>query len=302
MAERYRFGLFEFESASGELRREGEPVRLEAQPAQVLRMLLAHAGDVVTREELQRAVWGADTFVDFDRGLNYCIAQIRAALQDSAQSPLFVRTLPKRGYQFIAPVSAVDASQPGCAVLEPRPSAARPASRLLWILGGVAALALVTFHPWTGRSSAGVPFTIAVVRFDNESGQQDLDKFADGLTDSVVADLTAAGAGRFDVIGNAAILRKPREGRDLVAIGSALRAHYVIIGQVQRNVAGDVRVLAHLIRLPEQAHIWVTRADFRMDDPLRRESDISKRVVSEFTSHLDREPRPSGALHVPVSN
>jgi DNA-binding winged helix-turn-helix (wHTH) protein len=102
-----RFGIFTFDGATNQLHREGVPVHLEAQPAQVLAMLLTHAGQLVTRDELRQAVWGADTFVDFDRGLNYCVAQIRAALKDSAESPRFVRTLPKRGYQFIAPVETV---------------------------------------------------------------------------------------------------------------------------------------------------------------------------------------------------
>ena len=106
MPDRRRFGLFDFDPASGELRREGIPVKLQAQPAQVLRILIANAGELVSRETLRKAVWGTETFVDFDRGLNFCIAQIRAALGDSADSPRFIRTVPKQGYQFVAPVSA----------------------------------------------------------------------------------------------------------------------------------------------------------------------------------------------------
>src|SRR5206468_9223342 len=81
----------------------------QPQPAEVLALLVAHAGDVVSREALREAIWGDDTFVDFDRGLNFCIAQIRAALGDSVESPRFIRTIPKRGYQFFAPVERVDA-------------------------------------------------------------------------------------------------------------------------------------------------------------------------------------------------
>src|SRR6184192_413916 len=82
--ERVRFGMFEFDPASGELRREGTLVRLQPQPAQVLAYLVARPGEVVTRDALRDAVWGDDTFVDFDRGLNFCIAQIRSALGDAA--------------------------------------------------------------------------------------------------------------------------------------------------------------------------------------------------------------------------
>src|SRR5205809_605279 len=91
---RYRFGLFEFDRAHNDLRREGMSVRLQAQPAQVLACLLENAGTIVSREQLRHAVWKDDTFVDFERGLNFCIAQIRSALDDEAASPRFVRTIP----------------------------------------------------------------------------------------------------------------------------------------------------------------------------------------------------------------
>src|SRR5262249_43456310 len=95
----------EFDERAGELRRNGDTKRLEPQPARVLGVLLERAGEVVTRTELQQRVWSGDTFVDFDRGLNYCIAQIRDALGDSASEPRFVETLPRRGYRFIATVA-----------------------------------------------------------------------------------------------------------------------------------------------------------------------------------------------------
>src|SRR5262245_62060854 len=99
-----QFADFEFDERAGEVRRNAETKRLEPQPARVLGVLLERAGEVVTRAELQQRVWSGDTFVDFDRGLNYCIAQIREALGDSAAEPRFIETLPRRGYRFIAPV------------------------------------------------------------------------------------------------------------------------------------------------------------------------------------------------------
>ena len=107
MLQRFRFGTFDFDATTSELRREGIPVRLQAQPAQVLAILLEQAGQIVTRETLQQTVWADGTQVDFERGLNYCIAQVRSSLKDSADSPRFVRTIPKKGYQFIAPVERV---------------------------------------------------------------------------------------------------------------------------------------------------------------------------------------------------
>jgi DNA-binding winged helix-turn-helix (wHTH) protein len=109
---RVQFGLFELDEASGALTREGTPVRLQPQPARVLARLVEQAGAVVTRDELRQLVWSDGTFVDFERGLNFCIAQIRAALGDSADSPRFIETLPRRGYRFIAPVRRPDTHVP----------------------------------------------------------------------------------------------------------------------------------------------------------------------------------------------
>lgn len=89
---------------TGELRRNGELLQLPPQPAKILALLIRHAGEVVSREEIAREVWGADTFVDFEHGLNYAIRQIRSALEDDAENPRFVETLPKRGYRFVAPL------------------------------------------------------------------------------------------------------------------------------------------------------------------------------------------------------
>src|ERR1700680_1731414 len=106
---RLRFGVFEMDFRTGELRKHGMQVRLQKQPFQVLVMLLEHAGEVVTREELQKNLWPADTFVDFDHGLNKTINKIREALGDSAESPRFVETVSRRGYRFLAEVKDVDA-------------------------------------------------------------------------------------------------------------------------------------------------------------------------------------------------
>jgi DNA-binding winged helix-turn-helix (wHTH) protein len=101
-----RFGLFDFDPAAGTLAREGTPVRLQPQPGRVLALLVERPGEVVTREELRQRIWGNDTFVDFERGLNFAIGQIRSALGDSAASPRYVETLPRRGYRFILAVQA----------------------------------------------------------------------------------------------------------------------------------------------------------------------------------------------------
>src|SRR5947209_13651814 len=104
----YRFGTFTFDDRTAFLTRAGRPAALEPQPARALALLVARAGDLVTREELRAHIWGGDTHVDFDRGLAYCIGQLRLALADSAENPRFVQTHPRRGFSFIAPVTAAD--------------------------------------------------------------------------------------------------------------------------------------------------------------------------------------------------
>ena len=108
----FRFGVFELDTASGELRKRGVKVRLSDQPLQILRILLSRAGEVVTRQDLRQELWGKDTFVDFDVGLNSAIRKLREALDDSADSPRFIETIPRRGYRLIVPVQAIAPGEP----------------------------------------------------------------------------------------------------------------------------------------------------------------------------------------------
>jgi DNA-binding winged helix-turn-helix (wHTH) protein len=110
-AQTWRFGIFEFDAHSMELRRSGIPIKLRDQSSRILAYLLEHAGRMVTREELRQLLWPADTFVDFDHSLNTAVMTLREALGDSAEKPLYIETLPKRGYRFVAPVSLGLASE-----------------------------------------------------------------------------------------------------------------------------------------------------------------------------------------------
>jgi len=285
--QRFRFGLFEFDATAMWLRREGTLVHLQSQPKQVLAFLLANAGRAVTREELRQLVWGDQTFVDFERGLNFCIAQIRKALDDDAAKPLYIRTFAKQGYQFIAPVESMSGHGPDKARktrgawLKQRAVLAGFAIALLALLGLSAGHSL--------RSSPRKMPVVAVVRFDNETGDPGLSRFSDGLTDNVVERLTSLSGGRYAIIGNAQILRRPREERDLNAIATALHASYVILGQVQAN-GPQTRILAHLIRMPEQTHVWVARMDRALVDPLNGnlnvESEVAQTIADQFSTRV----------------
>jgi DNA-binding winged helix-turn-helix (wHTH) protein len=100
----YRFGIFELDLRSGELRKNGSKLKIQEQSLQVLALLLAHPGEPVTRDELRNQLWPADTFVDFDHSINAAIKRLREALSDEAENPRFIEILPRRGYRFIAPI------------------------------------------------------------------------------------------------------------------------------------------------------------------------------------------------------
>jgi DNA-binding winged helix-turn-helix (wHTH) protein/TolB-like protein len=293
---RYRFGLFELNAATRELRREGVIARLQAQPAQVLACLVERAGEVVSREELHRTIWGGDTFVDFDRGLNFCISQIRAALNDDSAEPTYIRTIPKQGYQFIAPVERIRHKAP-----DGRGAVEAPRSFKIRLLAAACVIGILALAAWSAahelrkRQTAAHPPIVAVLRFDNETGNSDMNRFSDGLTDNVVEQLVSASGDRFQVIGNAQILRVPRAQRDLKAIATSLHAAYVVLGQVQSN-GGQIRILAHLIRLPEQTHIWVVRTDRTIVDPLNVESEVAQKIAAEFSTRVSSDPSKVASL------
>lgn len=287
---RFRFGVFEFDAAKLDLRREGSLVRLQLQPAQVLACLVERADQVVSRDDLRKAVWGDETFVDFERGLNFCISQIRSALRDDSANPTYIRTVPKSGYQFIAFVQRIPTPATESIKLEAAPG--RPPTAWMAALAiALLALAALAFlgHRFRTHFAATSPPIIAVLRFDNETGDPGIKNFSDALTDNVVEQLTSQSGGRYRVIGNAAIVRVPREQRDLKAIASSLHAGYVVLGQVQSDGA-QVRILAHLIRLSDQTHIWVVRMDRPVTDKLGLESEAAHQIAAQFSARMSANP------------
>jgi DNA-binding winged helix-turn-helix (wHTH) protein/TolB-like protein len=290
---RARFGLFEFDPATGELSREGVPVRLQPQPARVLAVLVRHAGDIVTRDTLKQEVWSDGTFVDFERGLNFCIAQIRSALGDSADSPRFVETLPRRGYRFIAPVRAASspaAGTPSPGDFTPRPGRWRSLAALA-ILG--LCTAILVAASWR-TPAVDHRIRVAVVPFDNETGQDAYDRVARGVADATVARLaTPERLTRLSVIGNAAVLHQPRAFRDLQRIGTELGADYVVLAQMKSD-AGGVRLIAHLIRTPDQVHVWATTYD-RASFTLEAQAEIAESIAAAVTRAL-QTPSPRAAI------
>ena len=278
----FRFGLYRFDAESGELSRDGQPIRLQPQPGLVLATLLTRAGQLVTRDELRAAVWPDDTFVDFDRGLNFCIAQVRAALNDEAAAPRYIRTVPKRGYEFICPVEAVGSP---AVVQAAGPRDAARGRLPLRAAAAVAAVALAAAAAYLFLASRAAVPVVAVARIDNETGDPSLTRFGDVLTDTIVEQLTRQSAGRYAVVGNAAVLRRARDQRDLGEIGASLHAGYVVLTELQRDDE-RLRVLAHLIRLPEQTHVTVSRIDGIASVTLTESDAIAARIAGAFAARL----------------
>ena len=285
--------MYEFDTSTGDLSREGVAVRLQPQPARVLALLVAQPHSVVSRDSLRRQVWPDGTFVDFERGLNFCIAQIRGALGDSADSPRFIETVPRRGYRFIAPVTPVAPadSAPGDRdplAIPPRVPASVPGRRRGWWLAGAAAGAtagLLLVAVLLGASNRPSPIRVAVVPFDNESGSPALNSVASGIADLTVARLaTPERLREVSVVGNAAALRRPRAFRDVKAIGEEVHVDYVVLAQVTGDPHG-IRVIAHLIRTRDESHVWAN-AFVRPAFGLDQQAEVAESIAQSVAARL----------------
>ena len=164
----FRFGLFELDLTSGELSKQGRKIKLQDQPFQILELLLSRPGEVVTREELQKALWPTDTFVEFDQGLNTAIKKIRLALGDSADNPRFVETIPRKGYRFIAPVGERETPAP-ISVSVPTPAPAVRMRRWWWLasagLVAVAAVCALWLLDRSGKARPAVPVPVPLTTY-----------------------------------------------------------------------------------------------------------------------------------------
>jgi len=300
--ERVRFGIFELDLRAGELHKHGLLVRLQEQPFQVLTMLVENPGEVVTREELQKRLWPADTFVDFDHGLNKAINKIRDALGDSAESPRFVETVARRGYRFLAEVKAADGPPVRSSELVPSPAAepqgrqsfpVRPTTRedrlpsLAWkILVPVLLILIAAFATWKfyfrNHPSPSIR-SLAVLPLESLSADASQDYFADGMTDELIADLGQISALR--VISRTSVMPYKRARKSLPQIARELNVDAVVEGTVLRS--GDrVRITAQLIQATADKHLWAGSYEGDLRDTLALQNTVARSIAEQIRISL----------------
>jgi TolB-like protein/DNA-binding winged helix-turn-helix (wHTH) protein/Flp pilus assembly protein TadD len=305
-----RFGVFELDLRAGELRKNGLRVRLQQQPFEVLAMLLEHPGEIVSREELQKKLWPADTFVDFDHGLNKAINKIRGALGDSAGSPRFVETVARRGYRFLAEVRVGDvapvrratapAQQPDpVSQMGDRPDLASKLPHSLpsfaWkipalvLISLAASLAIWRIHPW--KRSSSVIRSLAVLPLESLSTDASQDYFADGMTDELISDLGQIGALR--VISRTSVMTYKNARKPLPQIARELSVDAVVEGTVFRS--GDrVRITAQLIEASTDKHLWSKSYEGELRDTLALQNEVARNIADQIRINL--KPQEQAAL------
>ena len=309
---RVRFGVFELDLRAGELRKHGLRIRIQEQPFQVLALLLEHPGDVVTREELQKKLWPADTFVDFDHGLNKAISKIREALSDSAESPRFVETVARRGYRFLAEVKVVETAPVPTSELAAVPHpvaeasdrgdlAAKPAMprnslfSLAWRASAfVLVLLVVSLSAWKlhfWNHSSLVIRSLAVLPLESLSNDASQDYFADGMTDELISDLGQISALR--VISRTSVMVYKRARKPLPQIARELNVDAVVEGTVLRS--GDrVRITAQLIDASSDKHLWSQSYEGELRDTLALQSQVASAIADQIRINVN--PQEQAAL------
>lgn len=309
----FRFGLFELDPHAGELRKRGLRVRLQDQPFRVLLLLVQHPGEVITREQLQSTLWPADTFVDFDHGLNKAISKIREALSDSAESPRFVETVARRGYRFLAEVKtdlpfaaeplAAEAPSAAPQVAEApalasnserasRASTQIQQTQMNWkvaaILLVLAASSLIAWKIHSRKSAAHRIQSLAVLPLESLSNDASQDYFADGMTDQLISDLGQISALR--VISRTSVMSYKHVRKPLPQIAKELGVDAIIEGTVLRS-GDNVRITAQLIDAASDKHLWSNSYQGEVRDALNLQNKVASAIADQIRVNLNAQEK-----------
>jgi TolB-like protein/DNA-binding winged helix-turn-helix (wHTH) protein/tetratricopeptide (TPR) repeat protein len=284
-----RFADFELDLESLELSRDGAPVALQPQPAQVLAALAEHAGQMVSRQELEDLLWPRGTHVDREQGLNYCIRQIRLALGDDSQRPRFVETLPRRGYRFVATLEPAAAETDE----EAATTSARKRGGRFWAAAVAVALALglvyLVLVPFLDSGAAPTPppepaersrDLLAVLPLENLGGD---DFLAAGLTEELSSTLGQLDPDHLAVIAQTAVERHPDLG--VAEMGRVLGADHLLEGSVQR-ADGRLRVSVRLVQVEDQTQVWAKTYELEADDAFRVQREVARDVARALSLRL----------------
>ena len=283
-----RFGAFALDVRTGELHKNGRTIRLPEQPCLVLAILLERHGEVVTREELQQKLWPADTFVDFDHGLNNAIKRLRETLNDSAENPKFIETLPRRGYRFIHPVEI-----PAAEIRLPVAWWRRP-----WTIGGFAfAAAGILLAAGLATNVGGLRtrifglkpgaiHSVAVLPFTNNTGDPNQEFFVDGLTDTLTTDLAQVKSLRVTSV-TSAMFYKGKNVK-LPEIARDLNVDAVVEGSVQRF--GDrLLINVQLLHVPSDSHIWASKYERNIHEFPAFVSGLARDIIVETKAQFSEQ-------------
>lgn len=315
-----RFGLFEADFERRILTKGGLRIKLQDQPFQVLGMLLERPGELVTRDQIREQLWPAGTFVEFEDGLNTAIKKLRAALNDSAENPRFIETVPRRGYRFLSPVAAeVSVHRAAAAETEQIPPAGfeahasssassprieshsaairqswlRSRSVLMAVALGLATIVLLSLlvKPqllWQ-RPLALKRSTLIVIPLENLSGDPKQEYLSDGFTEEISTQLARLAPDRLAVIGRLTAIRYKHSGKDIAQIGREIPVNYVLEGSVRREKS-RVRVTVQLIEVAHQTHVWAEEYDQDLGDTLGLQRGIAIAVARQIKLNLTAEP------------
>jgi TolB-like protein/DNA-binding winged helix-turn-helix (wHTH) protein/Flp pilus assembly protein TadD len=313
-----RFGVFEANTVTGELRKHGLRIKLQEQPFQVLSLLVARPGELVTREELRKKLWPADTFVDFEHGLNKTINKLREALSDDKESPRYIETLPRRGYRFIAPVMSAQplsepSGPPAVLVAQPDPVVTGNPRRARWmtpaiilLLGVFGLLASALWYrlarrdgyPAAATVSAAPLRSLAVLPLQNLSGDKDQEYFVDGMTDELITHLGQMSALR--VISRTSVMQYKRTAKTLPQIGRELGADAILVGAVFRS-GNRVRITAQLIDARTDHHLWAHAYERDLRDVLDLQDEVARDIANGIRLELTPQERARLAGSHPVN-
>ena len=295
-----RFGPFEADLQSRELRKDGVRIKLHLQSFALLITLIDHAQEVVTRETLKNTLWGSETVVDFDVGLNTAVKKLRDALDDSAESPSYVETLSRRGYRFIAPVSYVPLVEPAEAVAQ---TSSPPQRRWIWFAAGgaLAIIALLITTNWDRLAGRNAPpariRSIAVLPFQNLSGDPAQEAFVDGVTDALITNLAQIGSLR--VISRTSAMRYKGTHRPLAEVAKDLNVDAIVEGTVAKSPE-RVRVDAQLIQAASDQHLWAGTYESHLGDVVYLQSEIARAIADSIQVQLTPQENARLARRQPV--